>query len=338
MPSALCAFVFARAVLAPVSAFAADNKEAEIEKAGREYSANIEELIEKNKNKVSTELQEKVRAAGKANVQSADAAVDRAAAKKQNDEKIAELERAKVAAEKKENSAENKMLGGLSMAATGIGGMQLAQGLSEMQSDNEAAADMAAYLKTIKCGIGGAKNVKYNEHGAAPAETRQLGDARMKYVAIAKKMKMAKENLGMAPGIESDLIIDTSALYQDRGTDQDGITHHFDTATERLDSGSGKKRAIAGGVAAGAGVLGGVVGNAMINKDGPLGGLMGGDKKEGAELSSPVTSAVYNLFPGDRPAAHKAMDKLTGDKYFMGMSEKDQLDYIGKKGQSVYQP
>jgi uncharacterized lipoprotein YehR (DUF1307 family) len=193
-----------------------------------------------------------------------------------------------VSAKEKEQSQANKMLGGLTMAATGIGGMQLAQGLAEKKADEEASADMAAYLKTITCGIsGGARNLKYNDNGTLPPETREIADSRLQYITIAKKMKSAKENLGMQPGIESDLLIDTSkGLYDNAGTDTNGIVHHFDTATERQASGDGKNRAMIGGAVGGLGAIGGVVGNSVINNNsgdkssggssgGGLGGILG---------------------------------------------------------------
>jgi hypothetical protein len=198
--------------------------------------------------------------------------------KSKSSEKGKKETKEKSKAPKKEYSTKEKAVMAGSMAAAGIGGMQLAQGLSEMKADKEAAADMENHLKTITCGIGGAKNVKYAESGTAPEQTRQFVDERLKYIALAQKIKHAKEMLGMAPGIESEIIVDTANLYQGRGTDKDGIAHHFDTATERLESKSGQKRAIIGGVAAAAGIVGGIVGNAIINKpkDGASGGGDGG--------------------------------------------------------------
>jgi hypothetical protein len=193
-------------------------------------------------------------------------------------EEVAKLEEEVEKAKEKEQSTANKMLGGLTMAATGIGGMQLMQGLAEKKADEEGAADMKAYLDTIKCGIsGGMRNVKYNEVGQTPTEAALIwkddkkgnkkffSDARLEYAVIVGKMKAAKENLGLAPGIEAETIVDTSRLYDNAGTDTDGINHRLDTATQRADSKSGEKRAIIGGVVAGAGVVGGLIGNAVIN-------------------------------------------------------------------------
>ena len=187
--------------------------------------------------------------------------------KKDKEDKSDEKEEKEDKAPKKEYSAKEKAVMAGSMAAAGIGGMQLAQGLSEMKADKEAAADMENYLKTITCGIGGATNVKYAESGTAPEQTRQFADERLKYIALAQKVKHAKEMLGMAPGIESEIIVDTANLYSGRGTDKDGISRHLDTAAERLESKSGQKRAIIGGVVAAAGVVGGIVGNAIVSKE-----------------------------------------------------------------------
>jgi hypothetical protein len=216
-------------------------------------------------------------------------------------DEIADLQKKADDAKAKEQSTANKLLGGLSIAATGIGGMQLMQGLAEKNADEAASSDMSAYLATIKCGIGGIRNVAYNGVGAAPPETRELADARMKYTLIARKTKTAKESLGMAPGIESDLIISIDALYDNSGTDTDGIFHHFDTATERADSGAGQKRAVIGGVVAGAGIIGGVVGNGFIN-----GGW--GDK-------------LKSMFGGK---SDKLGDLLKGNEAFGGLSGEEQ--------------
>jgi hypothetical protein len=149
-------------------------------------------------------------------------------------------------------------LGALSIAAMGIGGMQLAQGLSEHKADQEAAADMAAYLDAIRCGVSGTKNVRYDEVGRTPEDDMDFIQARLEYMRIAQQTKAAKESLGLPPGLEAEVIIDTSSLYFDRTVNQGGVTNQFSTAQERLDSGSGKKRATIGGAVAGAGLVMGI--------------------------------------------------------------------------------
>jgi hypothetical protein len=211
-------------------------------------------------------------------------------------------------AKENEQSTANKLLGGLTMAATGIGGMQLAQGLAEKNADEAASEEMKKYLATIKCGVSGARNVSYNEVSKTPAETREFSDLRLKYLDVAKKMKSAKENLGMAPGIESELLADTSNLYDNSGTDTDGIAHNFDTATERADDGSGKKRALIGGAIAGVGVIGGAVGNKIINNQSDK----GTDAKSGSDSGSGLLSNVGALSGTLGKAKESGLGNLLG--------------------------
>jgi len=364
LPSAFRAMVFALAVFAPISAFSNDD----MDRVTREGISAIRGA--KTKEAAQIALKEAVNklsaVAEKLGIKTDQVKkeVEAASKKKYSANDIAELKKKAKDAKDIEQSKANKMLGGITMAATGIGGMQLAQGLAEMKADKEADADMDAYLKTVWCGIGGMRTVEHNTSGKTPEETRQLVDARLKYAGLAQKMKTAKENLGMAPGIESELIIDTSALYQGRGTDTNGIVHHFDTATERKESESGKKRAIGGGIAAGAGVLVGIGGDAIINDGGPLGGISkaikGGiadnkakkekeekeikEMKEAAEkkarenkMSSKVVLAVYEKMY-NRADASWVVDRLKEDDNFIkNMNEDDQLAYIeGKRFKEMY--
>ena len=67
---------------------------------------------------------------------------------------VEELIKAYEEAKSREQSTANKMLTAATMAATGIGGMQLAQGLAEQKADAEAEAAMKAYLATFTCKYG----------------------------------------------------------------------------------------------------------------------------------------------------------------------------------------
>jgi len=187
-------------------------------------------------------------------------------------QRVKEAQEKPDSAKNREQSTENKMLGGMTMAATGLGGMQLGQGLAEKLADDEASAEMKAYLGTIKCGIaGGPRNVGYNAGGETPMESVEMANTRLAYMRIARDMKNAKEALGMAPGIESEAIIDTSSLYEG-GADAAGA-NRFDTVADRVEAskkmeiGSAAFRATAGGAVAGIGVIGGAIGNAKINGD-----------------------------------------------------------------------
>ena len=265
----VCAFGFVMPVFA-----------AEIDDAQNKYLSDVDQLVlnAKASGKVRQDLIDSVLAEAKTNSDKVRAAAADAS-------KIPDLQKAADDAKAKEQSTANKLLGGITMAATGIGGMQLAQGLAERSADEAASAEMTAYLDSIVCGVsGGPTDIKYNAIGQTPPESRQLTDARYNYVALAAKMKTAKESLGMAPGIESELLIDTSkGLYDNAGTDTNGITHHFDTATERADSNSGRNRAIVGGAVLGVGAVGGAVGNWAINGGGAekIKSITGGDKDSG---------------------------------------------------------
>ena len=170
-----------------------------------------------------------------------------------------------------EQSQANRLLGGTSMMLSGIGGMQLMQGMAEKASDEEGAAEMAAYRDTYRCNIGdnGPFNIRdTGEMHIIPGYSATTMSLKNEYTELAMDLRAKKENLGMLPGIESEAILDTSGLYQG-GAAGEGIAQRFDTAEERLASGAANTRMIAGGAMLGAGVVGGAVGNALINKDAP---------------------------------------------------------------------
>ena len=199
-----------------------------------------------------------------------------------DDEKAKDLKDKKDAydeAKAKEQSTANKMLGGLTTAATGLGAMELMQGLSEQKADDEAAEDMAAYLATFRCTYAGGKSVK---GGTEPIELpggndKTLMDLRNEYIQLAASLKERKESLGMKPGIESEEILDKAemGLYDDENV---GITQSAyaslyraqtgnaeDQAKIDADKSKSEKRVKGGAIAAGIGVVGGIAGNALIN-------------------------------------------------------------------------
>ena len=182
-----------------------------------------------------------------------------------------------------EQSIENRTLTAVTTAATGIGGMELAMGLSQQKADKEADANMDAYISTMRCTYAD-KSVK-----AGPEEielpggnSTELMNLRSEYFALAADLKARKEALGMKPGIESEEILDKSqmGLYDEEFV---GITSgsyeslyrakvlgsEADQAKIDEQKDAAKKRVIGGAVAAGAGVVVGVAGNMIINKDAP---------------------------------------------------------------------
>lgn len=189
-------------------------------------------------------------------------------------------------AKETEHSTANRMLGGLSTLATGIGGMQLAQGLAEKNADSDADKDMDAYMATIKCTYGDGKSVPFS---VDPVElpggnNSDLMKYRAEYVALAKDLKERKTALDMTPGIEAEEIIDkaTAGLYDDENTGVTGGAYasryraaagnEKDQKGLSSDKSEAKKRMIAGGVLVGVGVVGGIIGNSIIN--GKLGDLI----------------------------------------------------------------
>ena len=189
-------------------------------------------------------------------------------------------------AKAKEQSAANRSLTSLTTAATGLGGMQLAQGLAEKNADSAADKDMDAYIATMRCTYGESKSFKWSSD---PIELPGGNDPdfmkyRSEYTALAAELKTIKAGLDLKPGIEAELILDkaTSGLYDDENT---GITGGHYASRYRAAAGSekdkkglnadkkeAKTRMIAGGVVAGVGLVGGVVGNSLIN--GKLGELI----------------------------------------------------------------
>ncbi|MBP9999787.1 MAG: hypothetical protein KBT14_03810, partial [Proteobacteria bacterium] len=171
-------------------------------------------------------------------------------------------------------------LGGLTMAATGIGGMELAQGLSEQKADKDAEADMSRYIETFQCKIGeqGAK-INGGDTNISTPGANQLINLYQEYVNLAADLRERKQALGMRAGIEAEVILDkaSTGLYDDKGT---GIENGTYASLYRASQGNqqdadklsdlkdtSKKRVIGGAVAAGVGVIGGIVGNLVINKD-----------------------------------------------------------------------
>lgn len=247
-------------------------------------------------------------------------------------------EKAQALAEKKqafddakatEQSRENRMLTAATTAATGIGGMQLAQGLAEQRADKSAAQDMAAYIATMRCSYANGKSVK-----AGPDEIELPGgnDAnlmklRNEYFALANDLKERKTALGMKPGIESEEILDKAAtgLYDDESV---GITSGTYSSLYRAqmlgstadqeqidaDKKTSKNRVIGGGVATGVGVVGGVVGNSLIN--GKLGEKIK-ELKDKRNSTKENNEIINELKAGLRSAGMTNVNKLDLSKFDM---------------------
>ncbi|MBQ8293988.1 MAG: hypothetical protein IJX89_01205 [Alphaproteobacteria bacterium] len=193
---------------------------------------------------------------------------------------VTELEQKYAAAKEKEQSLANRMLGGLAIGATGIGGMQMASAIAEQNADADAERDMTAYLATFHCNYGGGKNIKYGETAVELPGGNDLLALKTEYVALARDLKQRKEQLEMDPGIEADVILDaaTSGLYDDVAVGKtDGVFTSLSRALQdensddaaawakqKSDTASKKKT---GTIVGGVGAVGGAVGNLIINRD-----------------------------------------------------------------------
>ncbi|MBP9999590.1 MAG: hypothetical protein KBT14_02750, partial [Proteobacteria bacterium] len=211
-------------------------------------------------------------------------------------------------------------LGGLTMAATGIGGMELAQGLSEQKADKDAEADMSRYIETFQCKIGeqGAK-INGGDTNISTPGANQLINLYQEYVNLAADLRERKQALGMRAGIESEVILDkaSTGLYDDKGT---GIENGTYASLYRASQGNqqdadklsalkdtSKKRVIGGAVAAGAGVVVGALGDSLIN--GKLGELIK-DAKDKKVKNTDNERATAELKKGLTSAGFTNVDKL----------------------------
>ena len=205
--------------------------------------------------------------------------LDKMSEHKIKSQRLEELQKAYEAAKAREQSLANKILSGATMAATGIGGMQLASGLSEQQSDKDAENAMRAYLATFTC--------KYGDNRVSGGKTdvelpggNELIGLYSEYVALANDLKTRKAALGIKPGIESESILDsaTGGLYDDAGlevrpgaytslsralSDPNGA----DAAAWAAQKEESAKQVTTGATVGGVGAAGGAIGNLIINSD-----------------------------------------------------------------------
>ena len=199
-----------------------------------------------------------------------------------SEQKIADLAKNASAMTKTEQSTANKLLGGASIAATGIGGMQLASAIAENRADDAAERDMAAYLATFRCDYGQGRNIMGGETDVQLPGGNNLIESKQQFIELAADLKTRKDALEMTPGIESEVILDsaTMGLYDDESlgitdgaytslsralSDPDGADA-AEWAQQRSDT---KSQLTTGAVMAGVGIVGGVVGNLLINRDAP---------------------------------------------------------------------
>lgn len=257
-----------------------------------------------------------------------------------DEEKAAALAEKKSAwddAKESEQSVANRTLTAATTAATGIGAMQLAQGLTEQKADAAADRDMTAYMATMRCSYADGKSVKA---GAEEIELPGGNDAnimqyRNEYFALASSLKERKESLGMKPGIESEAILDKAdmGLYDDENV---GISGGNYASLYRAKTGSEADQALItseqeksanrvkyGGIALGAGASVGIVGNSLIN--GKLGEWIKGAKDD-KDSKKNEDAALKKLKQCMKDAGAKNYDKLKFDNFTPSVLNLDGID------------
>ena len=238
---------------------------------------------------------------------------------------LEEKQKAYDEAKAKEQSTANKTLTALTTAATGIGGMQLLQGLAEQSSDKDAVADMSAYIETMRCTYGEGQQVKAGpeEIELPGANDQEMMNLRAEYLALAADLKERKEALGIKPGIESEVILDraSTGLYDDETIGITGGNYASLYRAQALDSEADQakisdqqktsdNRVKYGAIAAGAGVVVGVAGNSLIN--GKLGEMLKSKKtkSETEKLLEKEADALKDLQKCLKDAGVQDTDKL----------------------------
>lgn len=252
-----------------------DSEVAEYLQANKQIQKDLTEQYEK----LSKKVQRDVLAVQEMDDRQVLALLDKIAELNTISQNLKKLEDAYQQAKERETSLANRTLTAMTMAATGIGGMQLAQGLAEQKADKDAEMAMDAYMATFRCEYGGGKSFK---GGATQIELPGGNDSEMmkmrqSYFKLAADLKERKNILGLKAGIESLVVLDKvqTGLYDDEGV---GVTSGAYGSLYRAKMGNeadqakldeagqvSAGRVKGGGAALGTGVVGGVSGDLLIN-------------------------------------------------------------------------
>lgn len=196
----------------------------------------------------------------------------------QSQAKIDELEANAEALREQEQSLGNRLASGAAMGAMGIGGQMIGSALAEQNADAAAERDMTAYLATFKCDYGAGMNIAGGTMNVELPGANILLPIYTEYVTLAADLKTRKEALGMAPGIESNEILDaaTSGLYDDVSTGVTGGSfasiaralmnpEGADAAAWAAQKSETSEQLKTGAITAGVGAVVGIAGNAIFN-------------------------------------------------------------------------
>ncbi len=108
---------------------------------------------------------------------------------------------------------------GVSVGAAGIGGSMLMSGMAEQNQDELAKIAASANLSSITCSIGNRANIPLDSNSVFADGGNELMELYAEYTTISTRTKNSKTALNMAPGIESEVVMDksTMGLYDDEG-------------------------------------------------------------------------------------------------------------------------
>ena len=189
-----------------------------------------------------------------------------------------EKEKAKEKVRKKRDIAHG-LVSGASSAMTGIGGMEMAQAISEQKSDADAEEEMGAYLTTFKCDYGKSQKYDYSTQDIILPGGNELIQYYTEYKTLADQLKADKTALGLTPGIESQVVYDKaeSGLYKNAATGNTGGKYTSlsralldenseDAADWAAEKDKTKKRLQIGATVAAAGLAVGTVGDKLVDK------------------------------------------------------------------------
>lgn len=199
---------------------------------------------------------------------------------KETSDRLEQLKKAYEEAKAREQSFSNRALTAATVAATGLGGMQLAEGIAEQNADREAEEDMRAYIATMKCEYGKGQQVEMGTQDVTLPGGNELLNLYTEYKQIAERLKTTKAALGLRPGIESEVLYDKAqtGLYQyaNTGKTGGGYTSLYNALTDETSDDAAAwasqkeisaQKVKAGAAVGGVGAIGGAAGNLLINKD-----------------------------------------------------------------------
>ena len=193
-------------------------------------------------------------------------------------DRLEELKKKYQEAKEREQSDANRALTAVTTAMTGLGTMAAASALAERKADEKAEADMRQYLTTFECEYGKGNIVKTGNEEITIPGGNELSKYYAEYKSLADNLKTTKTALGLRAGIESETLYNQAqtGLYQystaERQTGAYASLSRALTDPESEDAAmwakqqkDTKTKLIAGTAVAGAGVVGGIIGNQIIN-------------------------------------------------------------------------